>query len=124
MLQKRYRLKSPGVFKKALRGYRLCGTPYFAVFAIPRPAHQAPSMNADALPQTRFGLVVSKKIDKRATRRNRIKRHLREAIRNELLIKCKALLHGYSAVVIVARPPILEASYQEIQTRLLQCFKS
>jgi ribonuclease P protein component len=48
-------------------------------------------------PVTRFGFVVSNKIDKRATRRNNLKRKLRGAA-DELLSQIKS---GYDIVVIV-----------------------
>ncbi|MEI7792420.1 MAG: ribonuclease P protein component [Candidatus Berkelbacteria bacterium] len=46
---------------------------------------------------TRFGFVVSNKIDKRATRRNNLKRKLRGAV-DELLSEIKS---GYDIVLIV-----------------------
>lgn len=48
-------------------------------------------------PYSRFGFVVSKRVDKRATVRNRIKRLLRSCIEEKL----SAITGGYDALFIV-----------------------
>ena len=50
----------------------------------------------------RFAVVVGTKIDKRSTRRNALKRHMREAIRN----LNKTLPQGFDIVVMANRLPI------------------
>jgi ribonuclease P protein component len=71
----------------------------------------------------RFGLIVSKKIDKRSSRRNFIKRRLREIIRTQLLQENGTLLLPYGAIVIVARHASLGASYEEMAQKLVHCFQ-
>lgn len=52
---------------------------------------------ANTDPNTRFGFIVSNKIDKRATRRNAIKRQLRE-VASDLISSVKS---GYDVVVVL-----------------------
>ncbi|MBY0402295.1 MAG: ribonuclease P protein component, partial [Cyanobacteria bacterium] len=113
MLQKRYRLKSPRLFKYALRSKRLCVNRFFSVYALPlqdvSPRQRKPC--------TQFGLIVSKKVDKRANRRNLIKRRLREIIRTNFLLfhpsenPSTFFLNQYQAVVVIARSDIHLATY-------------
>lgn len=62
----------------------------------------------------RFGFVVSTHLDKRATKRNRVKRLLRESVRLFLKLN-KGKLKGASLdIVFVLRKRILDQSYEEI----------
>ncbi len=58
---------------------------------------------------SRFGFVISKKIDKRAVVRNKIKRLLRQAVRERL----EKIPEGFD-IVLVVRPNIVGKSYEEI----------
>ena len=58
---------------------------------------------------SRFGFVISTKIDKRATVRNRIKRLLRQAVRERL----EKIPDGFDLVFVV-RPKIVGKSYEEV----------
>ena len=69
MLAYRFRLPSSTVFQHS----RILNTPFFRVMIQP-----------NGLSCNRFGFVVSKKVDKRAVVRNRIKRVLRESVRDFL----------------------------------------
>jgi len=60
---------------------------------------------------SRFGFVISKKIDKRAVVRNRIKRLLRQVVRERL----EKIPNGFD-VVFVVRPSIVGKIYEEINT--------
>jgi ribonuclease P protein component len=55
----------------------------------------------------RLGVVVSKKVSRLATKRNKIKRWLREASRD-------LLKDGFS-VILISRPGILNHSWQQIK---------
>lgn len=57
--------------------------------------------------QKRLGVVVSKKVARLATKRNKIKRWLREAGRD-------LLKDGFS-VILIARPNIIDRSWLEVK---------
>ena len=65
------------------------------------------------LPDSRFGILVSTKISKKAVDRNRIKRRIREVIG----LKLDKIKPGYD-IVIITLPPILKKEYQEIEKSL------
>jgi len=62
------------------------------------------------LENSRFGILVSTKVSKKAVERNKIKRQIREIVRLQL----DAIKPCYD-VVIVTLPAILGKSYQEIK---------
>ncbi len=66
----------------------------------------------------RFGIVVSKKIDKRAVGRNKIKRQIRSSI-EKLLPK----INSPGEILIIARAGIREKSSDEILTLLTDFFE-
>jgi len=67
---------------------------------------------------SRFGIVVSHRVASKATKRNRIKRQLREIIRNNLM-KIKRGLD----VVIITKKPILTIKFNEKRELLEQVLK-
>lgn len=66
---------------------------------------------------TRFGFVVGRRIG-RAVVRNRVKRRLREAVRRHL----DEVPAGWD-LVLVARPPIAEAQFHEIEGAVAQMLR-
>jgi ribonuclease P protein component len=71
---------------------------------------------------TKVGFVVGKKVHKRAVKRNRAKRLMREAYRN-IRKTDEFLLKDYEYLIFLARPPILEADYKQVYDAVLDCFK-
>lgn len=61
--------------------------------------------------QLRIAITLGLKVSKKAVKRNRIKRQIREIIR--LLIKVEKLKVGYY-LLLVAKPEILDRNYAEI----------
>ena len=61
---------------------------------------------------TKIGFVVSKKIHKRAVKRNRIKRLMRESVR--LIIKDNALNTNCMSLIFVASTKLLGKNFVEI----------
>ena len=67
------------------------------------------------LANSRFGFIVSAKISKKAVDRNKIKRQLRQVIRDSI----KEIKPGYD-VVIITQPAIINKEYKEIKNLVLK----
>ena len=70
------------------------------------------------LMHSRFGLVVSNKVAKKAAVRNKIKRQLREIVHQEL----ENIKAGYD-FLIIALPAIVKADYKVIKQEVKEGFK-
>ena len=103
MLKRQFRLSS---FKR-IRGEKSIASPLFAL-----------RFWENGENNLKFGFVVSKKIDKRAVVRNRVKRRLSKSI-EELFGKIKP---GYN-FVFIAKKAILEKSQPEIAVCIEEIFK-
>jgi len=66
----------------------------------------------------RLGLVVSKKIDKRAVQRNRLKRQLRQIIKNQL-----DWLPQANDCLLLVKKKIIEVDSLTIEPELIDLFK-
>ncbi len=67
---------------------------------------------------SRFGVVVTKRLDPLATARNKIRRKIREVLR---LNRCRLL--GNFDILIIARRGIHECSFQEIEKQILDSLR-
>ena len=65
---------------------------------------------------TKVGFVVSKKIHKRAVKRNRIKRLMRESYR--LLIKENSVSDKYISLIFVASSKLLNMNFKDIDNAI------
>ena len=65
---------------------------------------------------TKIGFVVSKKIHKRAVKRNRIKRLMRESIRLYIKNSNNSFNSQYMSLIFVASSKLLEKNYKEVET--------
>ncbi|MBI4812545.1 ribonuclease P protein component [Candidatus Falkowbacteria bacterium] len=72
----------------------------------------------NGLKVNRFGVLVSAKISKKATERNKVKRQIRDITREEL----DKMKIGFDAVIITL-PEIKNRTYQEIKFSLTRHFK-
>ena len=107
MLPKEYRLKKRSAFKAT---YRINKTFYnggLTVFCGKTKDNDIP---------TKVGFVVSKKIHKRAVKRNRIKRLMRESYRK--LIKENKTKTKYMSLIFVASSKLLEKDFTYIQNTI------
>ena len=97
MLPREHRLVRSSDFARVRRLGRSAGTSLAVLYVLP-------TRNSEA----RIGFSVSKRIGK-ATRRNRVKRLLREAVRQQL----PRILPAQD-MVFIARPPSAVASYAQV----------
>jgi len=70
------------------------------------------------LEYSRFGIIVSSKVSKKAVERNKIKRRLSNLIR----LQKQKIIRGFDCVIIVL-PPILNKKLEEISQSLDKHFK-
>ncbi len=73
---------------------------------------------ANNLEISRFGVIVSNKISKKAVVRNKLKRQIRAIIRKHL----NNILSGYDWAV-VCLPPVLNLSFEELEKEVLFVLK-
>lgn len=107
MLVKRSRLIKKKDFQNVFRaGHARDGTIFFL------------KLVKNNLNVSRFGFVVSQKVSKKATARNKIKRRFRTIIR----LMIKQIKPGFD-VVIIAQPSIIKNTYQEIREMMQKLFK-
>ena len=116
MLQKKYRLKKYSAFMATYKLNNVVANKYLCVYY--------GRAKTDKSFPTKFAFVVSKKISKRAVKRNRIKRLMRESVR--LLLKEAKINHinKYMSVIVVAKGAALEADYSIIRTSLTDLLSS
>ncbi len=69
------------------------------------------------LEQTRFAVIISKKVSKSAVNRNKIKRQIREIIKMQL-----KRIKTNKDCIIITLPPILEKKYPEIEESINKHF--
>lgn len=107
MLSKINRLRKKKDFQRAYRQGRSFSAPGLWMKILP-----------NHLGITRVGIVVSRKISRKAVQRNLIKRRLRNIVRLYL----PSLLAGYD-IVLTARPGILEQSYLSLRKTIENLFQ-
>jgi ribonuclease P protein component len=107
MLQKENRLKKRSAFAATYRTGKTFHSMGVTVFVGKEKKNESP---------TRVGFVVSKKIHKRAVKRNRIKRLMRESCR--LLIKDGAFSDKYISLIFVASSKLLNKNFKEVDTAI------
>ncbi len=128
MLPKRLRLKSRWLFQKTLKeGRCLYRSSFFTWIGLNHWKPQASlTVETNSTPpertyMPRIGFIVSKKVDKRSAVRNRLKRRLRECLRQEILPTLTAdQLKQYATWVLIAKPTDNRPSYTALKTALWQ----
>lgn len=103
MLPKEYRLKKRSAYAATYRTGNTLHKDGITLFLGKVKQNEYP---------TKVGFVVSKKIHKRAVKRNRIKRLMRESYR--LLIKEGAVSDKYISLIFVASSKLLNMDYNGI----------
>ena len=113
MLPKNYRLKKNKAFIATYNVKNSISNDFFILFA------GKTKRNVDY--PTKIGFVVSKKNHKRAVKRNRLKRLMRETFRVALKSNIEQIknMHQYTSLVVVAKDKAVGKNYKEVQTSLL-----
>jgi ribonuclease P protein component len=112
MLRRKYRLSKDNDFKKFSKVNRAVYSPIFILKFI-----------NNQLPVSRYGLIVSSKVSKKANKRNLIRRRLNEIIRLNL----DKIKKGVDVLIIIS-PKIINnqgkvMGYQEIENNLLNALR-
>ncbi len=76
--------------------------------------------NTSKLP--RVGFVVGKKVHKNSTKRNRIKRLMREAYKT-ITKTTEIPVNQWQSLIFLARPFTLEVDYQQVYDGIVDCLK-
>ena len=103
MLAKQYRLPRSVAFHNA----KVIPTPYFKVL-----------IQANNLSHNRFGFVISKKIDKRAVVRNRLRRILQSAVSQFLFSNSKDILFIVKQSFVKEKTPDIALLVQSVMIKL------
>lgn len=103
MLAKKYKLKKKNDFKKVFDNGKYYQQGFISL-----------KFFKNNLDITRFGLIVSSKISKKAVERNKIKRR----IENTIQINQKNIKTGFDIIILV-RPEIVKEKYINIKKNLL-----
>ena len=108
MLPKQYRLKKSSAFSATYRVKNSIYKDGIVLFAGIK--------KTDASVPTKIGFVVSKKTHKRAVKRNRLKRLIREAVR--ILLKENELINSskYVSLIFVGHEKALGKTFDEIKS--------
>ena len=101
MLPEKNRLKTDYDFRRIKQKGNAVHTHHFTLLYYLRDSQFATP--------SRIGFIASKKLDKRAVKRNRARRLMREVIRDYL----GKIKQGYD-IILIARPPIKDADYKEV----------
>ena len=115
MLKKENRLKSSSAFSATYKNRNTVSNDYMILYA--------GKNKLDKNCPTRVGFVVSKKVSKRAVKRNKIKRLMREKVRQMFLDNDSLnLLNAYQSLILSAKPKIIELENKEISNIILTLF--
>ncbi len=107
-MHKKYRLRANADFQNIRRRGRTLFHPLMVIAILP-----------NGLDHCRFGFAVGRRIGK-AAKRNQIKRRMREAVR--VRNQNKEICAGWD-VVLVARSPIVDAPYHEVDSAIVHLLR-
>lgn len=113
MLLKEHRLKKRSAFKATYRSGKSLHKDGITMFCGREKANDIP---------VKIGFVVSKKIHKRAVKRNRIRRLMRESCR--LYIKERGITTKYMSLVFTASARLLDKDFAYINKALVSLLES
>ncbi|MCX6808326.1 MAG: ribonuclease P protein component [Candidatus Berkelbacteria bacterium] len=109
MLNKINRIRKDREYSQIFRRSKPINTGNMAVRILKSPDETA----------ARFGFVVSNKVEKRATRRNLLRRKMRAIVRDLI----PSIRSGYSIVVVFRSGYLYPYDYNQIKTDFEQCLR-
>jgi ribonuclease P protein component len=107
MLKRIYRVTKEKEFQAIYRRGKFKSTALFSVHYLP-----------NRLDFTRVGIVVTKKISKKAVERNLLKRRVREVAR-----EIQPNIVGHYDIVISIKKPLLEKDFADLKSELVNTFQ-
>ena len=107
MLPKQYRLKNKKAFDATYKQRQVVSDSLLTLYIGKK--------KSDVHSPTKIGFVVSKKFHKRATKRNRIKRLVREVCRLELKNNAIKNAEKYMSLIFLPKPKAICANFLDIQ---------
>ena len=119
MLPKQYRLKKRSAFQATYKVKNSTHSGGVTLFAGKlKTAVNQQNKDNTFTPPTKVGFVVSKKVHKRAVKRNRLKRLMRESYR--LLLKENDLANSqkYLSLIFVASEKLLDKNFDYVKTNI------
>lgn len=108
MLAKDNRLTKKKDFERILKTGRIFNTPYFRIRTLP-----------NNLAVSRVGIIVSTKVSKKATVRNRLKRQVREIFR----LNMAKIQPGYD-IAITLSGSLIGKKYEDISEEILRAMRT
>lgn len=128
MLPKRLRLNARWLFQKTLQeGRCLYRSSFFTWIGLnhwkPQTTKPTGAQPITAMGKVgylpKIGFIVSKKVDKRAAVRNRLKRRIRECLRQEILPTLSSeQVNRFATWVFIAKPTATRPSYAQLREAL------
>ena len=116
MLKKKFRLKKNTAFTATFK-LRNCKSNEFVT------VYRGKDKDNEAIP-LKAGFVVGKKIHKRAVKRNKIKRRLREIYLEALRCGHAEKFENALSVIFVARPKILETDFLTLKNKVFELMRN
>lgn len=118
MIPKKFRLKNKKAFDATYKNRKIVSDSMLTLYA--------GRLKKDNDTQTRFGFVVSKKYHKRAVKRNRVKRLMRECVRLAIKEDKLGICLNYMSFIIIPKEKALGCKFADIQSsffRLIERLK-
>lgn len=107
MIPKKYRLKNKKAFDATYKNHKIISNSYLTIYI--------GKEKKDTTIPTKFGFVVSKKYHKRAVKRNRIKRLMRETCRLSIKKGSLGSLNKYMSIIMIPKSTTLNIKYFELE---------
>ena len=115
MIPKKYRLKNRQAFDATYSNRHVVSDSLITVYV--------GKLKTDPKQQTRFGFVVSKKYSKRAVKRNRIKRLMRECIRLAIKENKLGVCENYMSFILLPKEKAVNTKLCDIQNSFFNLLK-